>query len=201
MLVDVIDINGTVLEKFKIESIKEEKNLEHGLYLVNNLQNHNKWQKTAAVKNRSAVNGGGKKPYKQKGTGRARRGTSRSPLMVGGGVVFGPQPIKRKMKLNKGFVKSVILNALVARQDALKIIKEQEINFKGVKKLIGDENKRILLITDTVKNDNLIKSFINLKKGIINDFKKIEIVDVSTADEIYLDYEVKDFLFSNKGDN
>src|SRR5690554_7577121 len=57
-------------------------------------------QGTASTKNRSQVRGGGAKPFKQKGTGRARQGSSRSPLMVGGGTVFGPTPRDYSQKVN-----------------------------------------------------------------------------------------------------
>lgn len=58
-------------------------------------------QGNACTKNKSLVSGGGKKPFKQKGTGRARQGSSRSPLMPGGGTVFGPQPRSFEQKVNK----------------------------------------------------------------------------------------------------
>ncbi|KAG8463131.1 hypothetical protein KFE25_011128 [Diacronema lutheri] len=67
--------------------------------VVNELANRR--QGTVSVKTRSEVSGGGRKPYKQKGTGRARRGSSRSPLLVGGGKCFGPKPKDWSMKMNK----------------------------------------------------------------------------------------------------
>lgn len=67
--------------------------------VVNELANRR--QGTASVKTRSEVSGGGRKPYQQKGTGRARRGSSRSPLLVGGGKSFGPKPRDYSMKMNK----------------------------------------------------------------------------------------------------
>lgn len=200
MLVDIIDVNGKVLEKFEAIEPTVNENLEHGLYLLRNLQNHEKSTKTAAVKNRSAVRGGGRKPYKQKGTGRARRGTNRSPLMVGGGVIFGPQPIKRGMKLNKILVKNVIQNALVKRKDDIKIIKLAGIDFGSVKKMVGREETGVLLITDIARNENLIKSFRNLKNVRINDFKKIEVIDLFSVDQIYIDYEIMSQIFLGKGE-
>ena len=63
---------------------------------------------THSTKTRSDVSGGGKKPYRQKGTGQARRGTSRSPLMPGGGTVFGPHPRKYDMKVNRKEMKAAL---------------------------------------------------------------------------------------------
>jgi len=74
---------------------------DHAVYLAVKAQNKNSRQGTAAAKSRSMVRGGGRKPWKQKGRGAARAGTTRSPLWVGGGRVFGPQPINYGMKLSK----------------------------------------------------------------------------------------------------
>jgi len=79
-------------------------------------------QGTAAVKSRSAVAGGGKKPYKQKGTGNARQGTIRAPHFVGGGVAFGPQPRSYAFKLNRKVKKSALCSALSVRYQAEKLV-------------------------------------------------------------------------------
>jgi large subunit ribosomal protein L4 len=79
-------------------------------------------QGTASVKTRSAVAGGGKKPYKQKGTGNARQGTIRAPHFVGGGVAFGPQPRSYSFKLNRKVKKAALCSALSARFQAEKMI-------------------------------------------------------------------------------
>lgn len=79
-------------------------------------------QGSAATKNRSAVAGGGKKPYRQKGTGNARQGTIRAPHFVGGGVVFGPSPRSYSFKLNRKVKKAALCSALSTRFQAEKLI-------------------------------------------------------------------------------
>ncbi len=79
-------------------------------------------QGTACVKNRSAVAGGGKKPYRQKGTGNARQGTVSAPHFVGGGVAFGPRPRSYAFKLNRKVKKLALCSALSARFHAEKLL-------------------------------------------------------------------------------
>lgn len=79
-------------------------------------------QGTAATKNRSAVAGGSKKPYRQKGTGNARQGTIRAPHFVGGGAAFGPSPRSYTFKLNRKVKKAALCSALSARFQAEKLI-------------------------------------------------------------------------------
>jgi large subunit ribosomal protein L4 len=70
---------------------------------------------TAAVKNRAAVRGGGAKPWRQKGTGRARSGSNRSPIWRGGGIIFGPQPRTYAYKLNKKMRRQALISALTMK--------------------------------------------------------------------------------------
>jgi len=86
-------------------------------------------QGTAAVKSRGKVAGGGKKPFRQKGTGNARQGTIRAPHFVGGGVAFGPQPRSYAFKLNRKVKKSALCSALSARfqGEKLTILKDIEL--------------------------------------------------------------------------
>ena len=80
-----------------------------------------KRQGTACTKSKSFVRGGGKKPFKQKGTGRARQGSSRSPLMVGGATLFGPKPRSYEQKLNKKMVLNAINSVLADKYQAGKL--------------------------------------------------------------------------------
>jgi large subunit ribosomal protein L4 len=89
-------------------------------------------QGTAAVKNRSAVAGGGKKPYRQKGTGNARQGTVSAPHFVGGGVAFGPQPRSYSFKLNRKVKKAALCSALSARYQAEKMTVIKEFSLEAI---------------------------------------------------------------------
>lgn len=89
-------------------------------------------QGTAAVKNRSAVAGGGKKPYRQKGTGNARQGTIRAPHFVGGGVAFGPQPRSYAFKLNRKVKKAALCSALSARFQAEKLTVIKDLSLQAI---------------------------------------------------------------------
>ncbi len=87
--------------------------LIHKVYLTQ-LKNSKKY--TASTKTKSEVRGGGKKPWRQKGTGNARAGSSRSPLWVGGGVTFGPKPHNVNKKINKKERKLAILSAFYLKK-------------------------------------------------------------------------------------
>ena len=98
-------------------------------------------QGTAACKNRAAVAGGGKKPYKQKGTGNARQGTVSAPHFVGGGVAFGPQQRSYAFKLNRKVKQAALCSALSARFQAEKLtvineFKLESVSTKGFSQLL-----------------------------------------------------------------
>lgn len=98
---------------------------------------------TADTKTRSDVNGGGRKPYRQKGTGHARQGTTRAPQFRTGGVVFGPHPRDYTSKLNKKVRKQALLSALSAKLEAGEIILVagfglEEIKTKALKQLLAN---------------------------------------------------------------
>jgi len=88
---------------------------------------------TASTKNRSSVRGGGKKPWRQKGTGRARAGTSRSPIWTGGGVVFGPSPRDYSYRINKKVRKSALRSALSSKLKENNLILVDTIQFPEIK--------------------------------------------------------------------
>lgn len=152
----------------------------------------------AHTKTRGEVRGGGRKPWKQKGTGRARHGSSRSPIWKGGGVTHGPrndksyeQKINKKMrikalftvlssKFKKGqiiFVEELSLKNIKTK-DAVSIV-ESLSTIKGFEKITGGKNPN-LYITTPAKSDTLKKSFANIKTVEIDEIKNINPVDLMT---------------------
>ena len=103
------------------ERKKKAVGLIHRIYLT---QLKNKRQHLASTKTRAEVRGGGRKPWKQKGSGKARAGSIRSPLFVGGGVIFGPKPHKVSKKNNKKERRLAILSALYLKKQQFVFVKK-----------------------------------------------------------------------------
>lgn len=117
---------GTVTLSDKIFGLEPNHDLMHK-YVVMYLANQRVG--TAATKTRGDVSGGGRKPWRQKGTGRARHGSIRSPLWVGGGVVFGPQPRDYRMSMPKKARQAATRSALSAKAKANEIIVVDQLSF------------------------------------------------------------------------
>ena len=111
---------------------------KHLLYEVVNMQRANKRAGTHSTKTRGEVSGGGKKPWRQKGTGRARAGSSRSPIWTGGAIIFGPQPRDYSYRLPASARRSALRSALAARlrENALTVIDKIEIADGKTKSLV-----------------------------------------------------------------
>ncbi|MCK5256580.1 MAG: 50S ribosomal protein L4 [Deltaproteobacteria bacterium] len=105
----------------------------HLLYEVVKMQLASRRRGTASTKNRSHVRGGGTKPWRQKGTGRARAGTIRSPLWTGGGVVFGPHPRNYSYRVNKKAKKAALRSALSAKLKENKLFILDNFNLNEIK--------------------------------------------------------------------
>lgn len=124
-------------------------------------------QGTAKTKVKSEVSGGGKKPFKQKGTGNARQGSTRSPLMPGGGTVFGPQPRSYEQKVNKKVVLNALKSVLVDKQLAGKLLIVDSLSTSGKTKeiynLLDSKNLLNALIVTTDSESLVIRAAKNLK--------------------------------------
>jgi len=138
-------------------------------YVVNYLANRR--QGTSSSKGRTDVRGGGAKPYRQKGTGRARAGTNRSPLWKGGGIVFGPHPRNHGSKIPRKMKRAAFVSALSdkARSEGIMVIDKldmQEIKTKRVATILDKLglNDKKCLILDEGENRNLALSVRNMQK-------------------------------------
>lgn len=106
---------------------------EHLMHMAVVQQLANKRQGTQKAKTRSEVSGGGRKPWRQKGTGHARQGSTRAPQWTGGGVVFAPTPRDYSFKLNKKEKRAALKSALTSRVEENKFIVVDEMNFGEIK--------------------------------------------------------------------
>jgi len=138
-------------------------------------QNHNNFQKTASTKTRSEVRGGGRKPWKQKGTGRARAGSNNSPLWKGGGVIFGPKPIKANKKLNKKEWKLSIRTLLYNKKQSLLVLDSfddliSSIKTKQMLEVFNNLNissdKNILLVSNSLEDD--IHLYVRILENVVS---------------------------------
>lgn len=131
-------------------------------------------QGTHSTKNRSAVSGGGVKPFRQKGTGRARQGTIRAPQMNGGGVVFGPTPRSHERRVNRKEVKLALRGVLSGKVKDSELVLVDEFKFdkpstrqaKETLAKLGLADKRVTLVVND-EDVNTCLSFRNLPKVVV----------------------------------
>lgn len=149
-------------------------------------------QGTHAVKNRSAVRGGGRKPWRQKGTGRARQGSTRSPQWVGGGTVFGPTPRSYSYKLPKkvrrlalqSVLSQKVLEGKVIVVDSLSFDTPKTKEFKQFLNNINVDSKALLVLEEN--NTNTYYSARNINNVKVIDDNNVNVLDVINADTLIL---------------
>ena len=146
---------------------------EHLVHMAVVSQLANKRQGTQKAKTRSEVSGGGRKPWRQKGTGHARQVSTRAPQWTGGGVVFAPTPRDYSFKLNKKERRAALKSALTSRVEEKKFIVVDEINFDEIK------TKKF---QDVLNNLSVSKALVVLEDGNKNaELSARNIADVKTA--------------------
>ena len=146
---------------------------EHLLHMavVNQLANNR--QGTQKAKTRSEVSGGGRKPWRQKGTGHARQGSTRAPQWTGGGVVFAPTPREYTFKMNKKEKRAALKSALTSRVEENKFIVVDELAFDEIK----TKN-----FANVLKNLDVKKALVVLEAGNVNaEISAKNIADVKTT--------------------
>lgn len=163
----------------------------------------NQREGNAHTKNRGEVSGGGKKPFAQKGTGRARAGSSRSPIWKGGGVTFGPtNQVNWKRKLTKSFRASAFRNAFSKMNDSKNIMiidkvvidSENPVTKQAVDLLNSFKNPKKVTIVTSEKNEKLIESFSNLQSVKVKTITKLSAYDVLTAGKILIEKDALEYI-------
>ena len=163
---------------------------EHLVHMAVVSQLANKRQGTQSAKTRSEVRGGGRKPWRQKGTGHARQGSTRSPQWTGGGVVFAPKPRDYSFKLNKKERQAALKSAFTSRvqEDKFKVLDElklDEIKTKNVQNILDNlDTSKALIITASNDDKNLILSARNIA-GVKTAFISSDESGVSSNINVY----------------
>ena len=162
---------------------------EHLLHMAVVSQLANKRQGTQKAKTRSEVRGGGRKPWRQKGTGHARQGSTRAPQWTGGGVVFAPTPRDYSFKLNKKEKRAALKSALTSRVEEKKFIVLDEINFgeiktKNFQNVLNNLNvaKALVVLEDGNKNAELsARNIPSVKTARTNTINVYDILKYNTV--------------------
>ncbi|ALX49394.1 50S ribosomal protein L4 [Lentibacillus amyloliquefaciens] len=149
-------------------------------------------QGTHAVKNRSERKGGGRKPWRQKGTGRARQGSIRSPQWVGGGVVFGPTPRSYSYKLPKKVRRLALKSALSSKvkEDNVVVLEDIAIEAPKTKEVVQMLNAlnvdtKVLIVTAD-RDENVIRSANNLPNAHVLTVNEVNVLDLLTHDKLII---------------
>ena len=162
------------------------------LYDAITLARNNQRQGTADTKTRSEVSGGGIKPWKQKGTGRARQGSIRSPHWPGGGIVFGPHPRSYAKKMNRKERRLALKSALSYKTIESELIVLDSLviesgKTKDAKAILNNlkATKNVLIVVDEL-NDNVILATRNLNNVVLLEASEINTYDVVAADNMII---------------
>jgi len=181
---DIIDRSGKTAAQVELpESVFSQAANDHLIYEAVVNYRANQRQGNAATKTRACVSGGGKKPWRQKGTGRARVGSTRSPLWRKGGTVFGPHPRDYSYELPKKARRSALRSALIKKHADQELIVTSELEVKEPKTreavaLLKAYNLGSALLVDLADNANLFRAVRNIPRVKAVDVAGLNIYDV-----------------------
>ena len=188
--VAVYNMEGKEVDKIELnDSIFGVEINEHLVHMAVLQQLANKRQGTQKAKTRSEVRGGGRKPWRQKGTGHARQGSTRAPQWTGGGVVFAPVPRDYSFKMNKREKRAALKSALTSRVEENKFIVIDEINFEEAKtknfaNILKnlDVSKALVVLEDDNKNAELsARNIADVKTAKTNTINVYDILKYNTV--------------------
>ena len=189
--VSVYNMEGSEVGKMDLnDNVFAAKVNEHLMHMAVVLQLANKRQGTQKAKTRSEVRGGGRKPWRQKGTGHARQGSTRAPQWTGGGVVFAPTPREYSFKMNKKEKAGAIKSALTSRVNEEKFFVLDSLKFDEIKtkKMVNvlDSLKveKALVVLDGEDNANVALSARNIAGVRVVAFNAINVYDILKYDTV-----------------
>ena len=184
MQIDIVNISGKKVGQADLaDAVFGAKVKDYLLWEMVNAQRAARRAGTHKTKKRDEVRGGGKKPYKQKGTGNARQGSTRSPQFVGGGTVWGPQPRDYSYTVPKKVKRAALASALSLRVKEKKLVVIDKLAFEkpktktmaGILKTLGLERA---LVVDGKDNANLFKSVRNLARAKVLAPEGLNVYDI-----------------------
>ena len=177
--VSVYNIEGKEVGSIELNDavfgVEVNEHLVH-MAVVNQLANNR--QGTQSAKTRSEVSGGGRKPWRQKGTGHARQGSTRAPQWTGGGIVFAPKPRDYSFKMNKKEKRIALLSALSSKVAESKIVVLDEFKLDEIK------TKKFVEVMNNLKVENALVVLEGENKNVVLSGRNIPSVKVTATDEI-----------------
>ncbi|MBO6155505.1 MAG: 50S ribosomal protein L4 [Lachnospiraceae bacterium] len=188
--VSVYSMEGKEVEKIDLnDAVFGVEVNEHLVHLAVVQQLANNRQGTQKAKTRSEVSGGGRKPWRQKGTGHARQGSTRSPQWTGGGVVFAPVPRDYSFKLNKKEKRAALKSALSSKVAENKFVVVDELKFDGIKtkdfaKVLSNLKVEKALVVISDNNENVVKSARNIATVKTASTETINVFDILKYDTV-----------------
>ena len=187
--VDVYNMQGKKVSDEAVFGIEPNENIVHSA-LVNYLANQR--QGTQSTKTRAEVSGGGRKPWRQKGTGRARQGSIRAPQWIKGGIALGPKPRSYSYRINKKEKQLAIRSLLSAKvlDNELTVVDKLEVEeakTKVMAKALTDlkvEGKALIILAD--RNDNVLRSSRNIEGVKTIELNTINVFDLLNCNKLVL---------------
>ena len=166
---------GSIELNYAVFGVEVNEHLVH-MAVVNQLANNR--QGTQSAKTRSEVSGGGRKPWRQKGTGHARQGSTRAPQWTGGGIVFAPKPRDYSFKMNKKEKRIALLSALSSKVAESKIVVLDEFKLDEIK------TKKFVEVMNNLKVENALVVLEGENKNVVLSGRNIPSVKVTATNEI-----------------
>ena len=190
--VSVYNMEGSEVGKMDLnDNVFAAKVNEHLMHMAVVLQLANKRQGTQKAKTRSEVRGGGRKPWRQKGTGHARQGSTRSPQWTGGGVVFAPKPRDYSMKMNKREKQIAIKSALTSKVQDSKLIVVDEFKLDEIKtskfvQILDNLKAPKALVVTKDKDEKVVLSARNIPTVKTTMTNSLNVYDILKYDSLVL---------------